>query len=273
MKLKQLKKDVFNEAIPLLDTIKKYFKFTKDISQSEKNIAYKNETCANVADKIRKKLDKTSEYEVGEKIICRKWFKVNKDRFNVNFENEIIKIVNDLITIVDSSTGKEYTLSTKTIKNNFIFSYCGTCHSYQGSSIDESMTIHDYKYHFVNRRWLWTAITRATDLNNVWFHEYNEKPFNNKLVKSYFEKKIEGYKLQDAKANRPISDKYVTVDWLMKCINKPCCECGCNLELNLETCFPSSNITAQRVDNSLSHNLDNIIPMCKICNCSLSNKF
>ena len=273
MKLKQLKEDVFNEGIPLLDTIKKYFKFTKDISQSEKNIAYKNETCANVADKIRKKLDKTSEYEVGEKIICRKWFKVNKDRFNVNFEYEIIKIVNDLITIVDSSTGKEYTLSTKTIKNNFIFSYCGTCHSYQGSSIDESMTIHDYKYHFVNRRWLWTAITRATDLNNVWFHEYNEKPFNNKLVKSYFEKKIEGYKLQDAKANRPISEKYVTVDWLMKCINKPCCECGCNLELNLETCFPSSNITAQRVDNSLSHNLDNIIPMCKICNCSLSNKF
>ena len=273
LKLKQLKEDVFNEDIPLIDTITKYFKFTKDISKSNKNIAYLNRTCAGVAEKIRKKLNKTSEYEVGEKIICRKWFKVNKDRFNVNFEYEIIQIVNDNITIVDSSTEKEYTLNIKFIRSNFIFSYCGTCHSYQGSSIDESMTIFDYKYHFVNRRWLWTAITRATDLNNVWFYDYNEKAFNTKIIKSYFCKKVEGYKLQDTKANRTLSDNYVTVDWLEKCINKPCCHCGCNLELNFDTAFPTSNITAQRTDNSQDHNLDNIIPMCDICNKSLSNKF
>ena len=135
------------------------------------------------------------------------------------------------------------------------------------------MTIFDYKYHFVNRRWLWTAITRATDLNNVWFYEYSEKTFNTKIIKSYFCKKIEGYKLQDTKANRTLSDNYVTVDWLEKCINKPCCHCGCNLELNFDTAFPTSNITAQRTDNSQDHNLDNIIPMCDICNKSLSNKF
>ena len=174
LKLKQLKEDVFNEDIPLIDTITKYFKFTKDNAQSNKSIAYKNETCANMAGEIRMKLNKVTEYEVGEKIICRKWFKVNKDRFNVNFEYEIINVVNDSITIVDSSTGSEYTLNIKFIRSNFIFNYCGTCHSYQGISIDESMTIFDYKYHFVNRRWLWTAITRATDLNNVWFYEYNE---------------------------------------------------------------------------------------------------
>jgi hypothetical protein len=268
-----LKEDVFNESIPIIDIAKKYFKFTNDISKSNKNIAYLNKTCAGVADKIRKKLNKTSEYEVGEKIICRKWFKVNKDSFNVNFEYEIIKIDNNNITIFDASTKKEYTMNINKIKSSFIFSYCGTCHSYQGSSIDESMTIFDYKYHFVDRRWLWTAITRATDLNNVWFYEYTEKPFNLNGIKGYFAKKIEGYKSQDAKANRAISNNYVSVDWLMKCINEPCYECGCNLELNFDSGFPTSNITAQRLDNSLDHNLDNIVPMCVVCNCALSNKF
>jgi hypothetical protein len=177
------------------------------------------------------------------------------------------------ITILDVSNQSEYTLSISKIRSNFIFSYCVTCHSYQGSSIDESMTIFDYKYHFVDRKWLWTAITRATDLNNVWFYEYTEKPENINNIKSYLSKKIEGYKLQDTKANRIISNNYVTVDWLMNCINKRCDHCGCNLELNLDSGYPCSNITAQRVDNSLSHSLDNIIPMCKICNCSLSNKF
>ena len=90
--------------MPITDIAKKYIKFTNDISKSNKNIAYLNKTCASVADKIRKKLNKTSDYEVGEKIICRKWFKVNKDSFNVNFEYEIIKIDSRNITIFDAST-------------------------------------------------------------------------------------------------------------------------------------------------------------------------
>ena len=45
------------------------------------------------------------------------------------------------------------------------------------------------------------------------------------------------------------------------------------LELNFDNAFPTSNITAQRNDNGQDHNLENIIPMCDICNRSLSNKF
>ena len=59
----------------------------------------------------------------------------------------------------------------------------------------------------------------------------------------------------------------------MNCINKRCDHCGSNLDLNFDSGYPSSNITAQRVNNNQDHNLNNIIPMCKICNCALSNKF
>ena len=272
-KLKQLKEDIFNTEIPIMDTITKYFKFTTDQTQCTKNIAYLNKTCASVAQEIRKKMNRTAEYEVGEKIVCRKWFKVAKDSFNKNFEYEVMDVHGDAITIKDA-TNKTYVLDIGKIRTHFIYNYCVTCHSFQGSSIEEPMTIFGYKFCFVDRKWIWTAITRATDLNNVWFHEYTEKPFNKKVVEAYFRRKIEGYKAQDKKANRTISENYVTVGWLMKCINKNCHECKCKLEMDFDDSnVPSSTITAQRLDNHKDHNLDNIVPMCEICNVSLSNKF
>ena len=36
--MKQLKEDVFNEELPVMEIVNKYFKLTKDISQSNKNI-------------------------------------------------------------------------------------------------------------------------------------------------------------------------------------------------------------------------------------------
>ena len=119
--MKQLKEDVFNEELPVMEIVKKYFKVTTDISQSNKNIAYKNKTCSKVAKEIRDKLNTSSAYEVGEKLICREWFKVNKDVFNKNFEYEITSIDNKNITILDVSNQSEYTLSISKIRSNFIF--------------------------------------------------------------------------------------------------------------------------------------------------------
>jgi hypothetical protein len=104
-----------------MEIVNKYFKLTKDISQSNKNIAYLNKTCSKVAKEIRDKLNKSSEYEVGEKLICREWFKVNKDVFNKNFEYGITSIDNKNITILDVSNQTEYTLSISKIRSNFIF--------------------------------------------------------------------------------------------------------------------------------------------------------
>ena len=53
LKMKQLKEDVFNEELPVMEIVNKYFKLTTDISQSNKNIAYKNKTCSKVAKEIR----------------------------------------------------------------------------------------------------------------------------------------------------------------------------------------------------------------------------
>lgn len=76
IKLKKLKEDIFNKAIPDLDTIKKFgFKGTSDITKSLKNIAYVSDTCTEVSKQVRKKLGRKLEYEKGEHLICREYFK------------------------------------------------------------------------------------------------------------------------------------------------------------------------------------------------------
>jgi hypothetical protein len=93
-----------------------------------------------------------------------------------------------------------------------------------------------------------------------------------KSIASYFADKVLKYKQQDLKANRfttQTTETFVNVQWLENCINKCCGGCGCNLSIDVDDNFKvESDITAQRLDNSLPHYINNIIPMCINCNCS-----
>jgi hypothetical protein len=281
--LKQIKADVFNQDIPVIETINKYFQFSE--SQSSKNIAYKNNTCKEVALKARKQQNKTSEYEVGEFLVCREYCKMKKlgITFNVNFEYEILKVKENELVFKDVSNTETYTVPLETIRTHFIFNYCSTCHSCQGSSIDEEITIFDYKFVHASRKWLWTAITRATELKNVYFFKYEEVSHEQAMMKSYFEKKILGYNTQDKAANRNISKDYVNVKWFMDAMNSCCSKCACSFNVSLEGGwigdfssshghYVKSNITADRIRCDEDHNLDSVQPMCYYCNCSKSNK-
>ena len=135
-----LKRDIFNEAIPIKSTLQKYFRSTKLIS-TENNIAFKNSTCELVAKKVRKHLlKKEADYEVGEKLVCRKYFKIKNAKLLVNFEYTIDAIDGNSFAIVDESIDQAFDVPKELIQNNFIHSYCRTCHSYQGSSIDDAIT-------------------------------------------------------------------------------------------------------------------------------------
>ena len=121
--------------------ILKHFKMTKDVMQSENNIAYTNMRFQAVSTEVRRRLGKKDKYEVGEMLICRLYRQDDAGKFNV--------------TIID---------------NHFRYAYCSTCHSRQGTSISGNITIHEWqKSYLVSREWLWCAITRARDFNNVYF--------------------------------------------------------------------------------------------------------
>jgi hypothetical protein len=230
------------------------------------NVAYRNATFEKVSKRVRSELlKKADEYSIGEVLVCRTYFKIKKQVFNVNYEYKI--------TALDSSSTVQLNntllVPIDTLRKNFIHAYCRTCHSFQGTSLDERLTIFDWKFAHVNRKWLYTAVTRATELKNVLFYDYDENAEKDGSMLQYFGRKVDRYKQQDRKAKREVQDhNYVTTAWLLSCLGKSCSGCGDALVYERG----KSNLTAQRIDNTVAHELDNVIPMCVFCNCALSNR-
>jgi hypothetical protein len=140
--LKNFKADIFNEDIPVTQTIDKYFKLTDKI-ETEHNVAYTNRMCKYVSKSVRASMGKASEYEVGEYLICKKYIKTAKYICNNNFEYLINDVSESAITLHDPATKESFALAMHLIRSHFIHAYCLTCHSLQGSSIDNTITIFD----------------------------------------------------------------------------------------------------------------------------------
>ena len=94
------------------------------------------------------------------------------------------------------------------------------------------------------------------------------------LIKCYIKNKSKGYKEQDRVAKREINNKenYISVEWLLDCVNKNCQSCGNHLYIDFHDGNVKSNITADRMNNDYAHNIDNTLPCCSWCNCCKSNK-
>ena len=106
----------------------------------------------------------------------------------------------------------------------------------QGSSIDTGITISDYQHFNISKEWLWTAISRATDLNKVMFCRYDENKdttFNKQCIFNYLERKVQNYKEQDRAGKRKIDHKnYITAQWLLHRLNGFCEKCGVEFYVN-----------------------------------------
>ena len=162
-------------------------------------------------------------------------------------------------------------------RKTFIHNYCRTCHSMQGLSVGVPITIYDWKSKWVTRKWIYTAVTRARELNNVAFKEYREQanPKDEADLNRYLRDKVSGNMQQDRIAGRHVNkETYITAEWLRNCIGRPCHNsCGdCLTYERNDQGRIVSNITAQRLDNDLGHELENVVPMCMECNRQLSNR-
>jgi hypothetical protein len=93
--------------------------------------------------------------------------------------------------------------------------------SYNNNSTHE-ITIFEWYLPFTSRKWIWTAITRTTDLDKVYIYDGKVEGDDDKLINNYFNNKIDGYKKQDLKSKRNVSNNYVNVEWLRSCLGKAC---------------------------------------------------
>ena len=70
--------------------------------------------------------------------MCRAYFKLRKQVFNVNYEYKIPALGSEAITLSNALL-----VPIDTVRKSFIHAYCRTCHSFQGTSLDERLTIFD----------------------------------------------------------------------------------------------------------------------------------
>ena len=130
-----------------------------------------------LAKKYQRLLEHYLENQMDMKLVknCREYFKSLKTTYNVNYEYEITDVNEKYLTIKEVHSTEESTVPLSCIRSKFIFNYCATCHSLQGSSVSGPVTIFDWNHYFVDKKWLWTAITRATNLDDLYFYEYGDK--------------------------------------------------------------------------------------------------
>ena len=156
-------------------------------------------------------------YYVGQHVVCRQTFKRKRAQLYTNYQYEIINIEK-------KSKDDKYIITVKSLYDDILMfitynqlkyvslPYSSTCHSCQGTTINEQYTIFDSNIVYCDRRWIWTPITRSTDLKHITIFEYSNnesKPLEKCKYKQYSDLKIKNYFIQNELAGRIKRDKKI----------------------------------------------------------------
>ena len=279
-KLQDIEQLLLYTNTSISEIVKKYFKTTKQVITTE-NIALRNKISQYVSNEVRKQMNRKSDYEKGEFLICKERKKLKTGEvLNVNYKYKIVGNNGKFLTIEDVESKERFTLSFSDANTYMRYSYCRTCHSAQGATIKDKMTIFDWNHFHASREWVWTAITRAERLDDVYFYvsDINKdiEEFEKKVLDEYLDHKIQEHSYQDTKNDRDIDvDNYVNREWFKQYYSKSCPGCGDTFTFEVTDHLRGrgkGNLTCDRLDNSRSHELDNIQPLCITCNCNKSNR-
>jgi len=273
-----LRDDILNENLEIETTLKKYGIKTieggYDKIVTDKVVCYYNEHAKNIGAKIHFRTH-TEKYEVGINLVLRKSnFKDNKKQpMIMNNQYKIIKIGQEFI--LRDLEGDDFYVSKKNVDDFFLYAHCITAHSSQGLTINEEITIVDIDAPYISRQWIYVALTRTRSLKDITVYFHSEEEIDmmfNRSKANYFYDKVEGYKSQDKRAGRKIEGEYVNTAWFFAKLRKEKhCSCGDKFYYICLNGRQTSNITANRIDNSLCHSIDNIELKCVKCNVALSD--
>ena len=144
-----------------------------------------------------------------------------------------------------------------------------TGHSAQGLSTSGPITIYDIYSRHICRKWLYVALTRARNPEDLYYHSdpYEEMAAESKTPVGMLKTKIAGYQTQDAVAGRYWNDgTYITVEDVLAM--EPICHiCGTTC-LTEYVAGDTAQLTLDRIDNRQPHVKGNVVVACLSCNCA-----
>ena len=171
-----------------------------------------------------------------------------------------------LIDVLDDDMKIESTFQE--FHEHFLPALCTTVHSAQGSGIGSPYVIADFRSKFVSKQWLYSAVTRTRDLDNVYFLEQNLHDVN---VESMLARMVAGYKRQDMLrfGTYPSDVGYVDPLYIrseFQRIGGKCAMCGAFMGFEARC---NTKVTVNRKDNTAMHTIENCELICVRCNSSL----
>ena len=277
---------VLNTDTPLIDIARRFFKPVTTLEQVKgMSVCYLNETARLVNNFCNAKeaasLDPSlviknsgRNYWVGQTLRCRKLMQVDGERMHINYVYKVAERCEGGL-VLQSSLAESYVVSFASLAECFAYNYAHTCHSLQGMSVASGITLHDIIFFFVTREWFYTALTRSRDLEEIYYWDPSVLLHELQTVKEgelelKMERKIAGYKVQDAKAGRLYDEAdYVSVEDFKALLEEQdyrCAVCAELMALVWKEAKDNSQFTLDRLDNDLAHVKGNCAVSCLGCN-------
>jgi hypothetical protein len=133
-------------------------------------------------------------------------------------------------------------------------------------TIDDKITIFDFGNYHVDKHWVYTAITRTTELSNVSIYMGKQKDPKEMLLEK-ITKMIQHHKQADIKADRLDNwTEYINTQYAYEMLMKTnnCKYCLEPIDIMGDSCF-----SINRTDNNLAHIKSNCEITCWLCNVSM----
>jgi hypothetical protein len=171
---------------------------------------------------------------------------------------------------IDADPNEKSVEIPKIDNDNFRLPYCRTGHSTQGITLNRSYCIHNAFCRYISPNWLWTAITRATKLSNVFIYVGNKQKEMAKLdFAGFVSRKLNSYKSNDEDKGW-IDEEYSAekmIEMAEQHYGKQCrgvLGCSCDRRLTLDE--TDDAISFDRIKNILGHRWSNLRVICVDCN-------
>ena len=212
---------------------------------------------SNVHAKVKK--PNSGYYYKGLELVCKKHFSQKGVRLFINYIYVIESITKTYFTVREpvDDVVINFIFPNDTLTKYFKLSYANTCHSVQGMSISEPITIFNANIDsHVDRHFVWTAITRSTDFKNITMFIHSDKEvdrLSDARIMRYLKTKVDGYKIQDSNKARVMNANYVNAQWILNQYKQApmCAYRQVPFEFDIdEDENMTSNLSVDRRDNS-----------------------
>lgn len=271
-KVKKLKTELFDGKFLINEYAKKVSSYVELWSDKSLFVSYTNAKRHEVNEVIHKHLGYTEYYIRGLEYICKKKVSCGKHELHVSCVYTLIDYDEKTITIQDPLETEVMIIKRhygdkkvdRLSKDILSLPYCKTCHSVQGSSVEGNVVLFETNHYCVSKNWLYVALTRAKDLDRVFYMPETEQ----RMASAYMKKKCLGYIDQDRKAGRIVQKgQHIWEEDILEMSAKQGHLCGrCHCEMNFVNEGTWCDWTVDRWDDSRGHEKGNCFLSHLSCN-------